>query len=100
MFIWMINVYCDYMIKSHQFIKRFINLEPPLESYILSLTKTDAFEFIQQYNKSKIKLYPTRKDRYFLYKKLKGKDSPVTLYSYGQENDNTQKCLIIEKKNE
>ena len=93
-----INAYCNYIIFVHEFIKQCINQES-LEEYILSLTRYDALQFIESCYKSKIKLYPTRKERYLLYKQLKGRNSPVELYSYGKEKSDTRKYLIIIKKN-
>ena len=101
MFEYIINVYCDYVIMYHKKIKNMINPLSMKES-ILNLSRSDAFEFIttnmNDYNKSKITLYPTRKERYLLYKKLKGKDSPLLLYSHGNEKYNTQKMMIIKIK--
>jgi len=74
-----------------------INPETLIE-YILNLSRSDAINFIEECKVSRIKLYPTRKERYLLYKKLKGKESPFTLYSYGKENRNTRKFLIIKHK--
>jgi len=97
MFVSIINTYCNFIIYIHQTIKCFINPES-LENYILTLTRTDALQYIQNHNKSKIKLNPTRRERYLLYKLLKGKNNPVTLYSYGKEKSDTRKTLIIKKK--
>ena len=96
MFILIINKYCDYMIFIHKFIKKHINPNS-IEEYIIGLSRPDALEFIKDYKQSKIKLYPTRKERYLLYKQLKGKDSPVTVYSYGKEKHDTRKKFIIKK---
>ena len=97
MFLYFINAYCDYVIVFHRFIKQIINPKS-IEEHILSLTRSNAFEFIKKCKKSKITLYPTRKERYLLYKLLKGKDSIVRLYSYGKEKNDTRKTLIIKKK--
>ena len=94
MFIYIISSFCDYMIFIHKFIKNFLNPES-IEDYILNVTMDNVIETSKDFN---IKLYPTRQERYLLYKKLKGKNSPIILYSYGEESKNTRKKLIIKKK--
>ena len=96
-FIYIISQYCDIIISSHQYIKKLINVEL-LETYIISLSRKNALDFIREIKQNQITLYPTRKERYLLYKQLKGKDSPVVVYSFGKEKSNTRKCLIIKKK--
>ena len=93
----LITTYCDYMIASHKYIKSLIEPET-LEHYILSLKRADAFIFLNDCNRQKIKVYPTRIERYQLYKLLKGKNSSYILYSYGKEKCDTRKYLIIKKK--
>ena len=97
MFIQIMNAYCDYAILFHECIKKYISSDS-FQKHILSLPKDDAFQYIEQQKQTKFKLYPSRNERYLLYKKLKGKDSPVTLYSYGKENIHTNKFLVILKK--
>ena len=94
MFVRVISSYCDYMIYIHKFVKNHINPQS-IESYLLSVSRPDALKYITNYNQPEIKLYPTRKERYLLYKQLKGKDSPVTLFSCGSEQSDTKKELII-----
>lgn len=95
-----INLYCDYMISSFQYIKSLINLKSEsLEDYILSLSNSDLLIYIENSKYSQIVLCPTCSQRYFFYKKLKGKTSFFDVYSYGQENNDTRKNLVIKKIN-
>ena len=93
----LINFYCDYIIRIHQCLKKMV-LPESLETFILTLTRKEAIQFVADCNRYKIHLYPTRTDRHRLYKLLKGKESPYELYSYGVENKNTQRRLVIKKK--
>ena len=98
MFVGIINAYCDYIIQIHKNLKTIVNPKS-IEDHILSLTQSEVLQFIEDCDKTKLKLYPTRKERYILYKKLNGKDSPIKLFSYGKEKSCTRKFLIIKKKN-
>lgn len=91
-----INKYCDTMINIHKYIKSIIN-NIPFEQYILNMTRRDALEYFSNHSKSIHNMYLTRSQRHKLYKLLKGKDSNLIVYSYGNENKYTKKYVVIKK---
>jgi len=96
-FTYIMNKYCDYVIKIHQYIKKQIS-EENLQDFLLSLSRHDAFNYLINLESPKTQMYCTRHERYLLYKHLKGKTSPFVLYSYGKEKCDTRKNIIIKRK--
>jgi mevalonate pyrophosphate decarboxylase len=61
------------------------------------MKRKDVYAYFMDTGDS-MKLFCTRRERYLIYKHLKGKDCPLKIYSYGKENTKTQKKMIIKCK--
>ena len=92
-----INYYCDFMIYYHTKIKNVL-IHTNVEEYILNNDEYEIEKYINSIKSKHIELYCTRNVRHNLYKHLKSKKSPFTVYSYGIEDNHTKKKIIIKNK--
>ena len=90
--------YCDFMISYHEYIKSWF--KPNMKSILLSnaMPRERKLELLKADNRRVYTISCTRDERHTLYKLLKGKASPYTVFSTGDENRKTQKSLYIVKK--
>ena len=83
---YIINV-CDVIITLCNSIKQYLDKE----QYVL---KADLDEI--KYLNFPVNFKCSRKNRHLLYKKLKGKNSEFKIYSYGIEDKDTYKNVMID----
>jgi len=93
---YIIECYCDFGIKLFSYIKSKVTYKMSIEK-ILSMSKPKAIQYLNNMNESSFNSYCTRHQRHKLYKLLKGKNSPYSIYSFGPENNLTQKKITIIK---
>jgi hypothetical protein len=97
MITYLIVKYCDFMICTHNFVKKMIIGND--HKYLLEdkRTRREAWKYLQKCMNTHM-LYCTRPERHRLYKLLKGKDSPFIIESFGREDRFTRKQVKIIQK--
>ena len=96
-----IVMYCDTVIFVMKKIKSYIQPNTDLnKDQIINMSQDDAYTFLNENIKRRIYVLDNckRPERHKLYKLLKGKNSPFNIYSVGNEDELTNKKLIVMKK--